>query len=522
MTVYFNQTLDIPYAGMILRRNPVNISVLAGNDDIVLILYDPSGSQYDFSIAAGQKILQRNFDLFRFEITGSGQAAVAISYPEVIEPSIEITLNPNLPQSVSSLQLPAALDSNGFFKIRYLGGSDVPGRGWTLGSGDTPSRSWTLGASDVPNRGWNLGSLDVPGRGWTLGSSDVPNRGWNLGSLDVPGRGWTLGSGDTPNRSWSLASTDNPDVTQNQANPLSNQPNLGGIFVSGSISASLPLYEGSYLRITYTVPAYGHLMIKKIIWNPDVWDLLTNVTINDSLSITNVLANITSIYLTLPASTSFVYSDSFLNCVLNNQSTSITTNTINGSNPRIIILTPEIHYYNDSSTSSTFWIELLVTSGTGTTDESTGNLNIIGEGTANITWQQVNYNASTGTSSNGSSGSGGCWSADSWFIDENMKPKAWRDFRIGDLILTPSGLEPIEAIYEMGTQETFEIDQHLRISRTQPFKVHKEDSEQTILDVPELIRSSRIEKTYDCKVKSLWLIPYSPRIHAIKDISKKA
>ena len=474
MTVYFNQTLDIPYAGMILRRNPVNISILAGNDDIVLVLYDPSGSQYDFSIAAGQKILQRNFDLFRFEVTGSGQAAVAISYPEVIEPSIEVTLNPNLPQSVSSPQLPAALDSNGFFKIRYLGGSDIPGRGW------------------------NLGSLDVPGRGWTLGSSDVPNRGWNLGS------------------------TDNPDVTANQANPLSNQPNLGGIFVSGSISASLPLYEGSYLRITYTVPAYGHLRIKKIIWNPDVWDLLTNVTINDSLSITNVLANITSIYLTLPASTSFVYSDSFLNCVLNNQSTSITTNTINGSNPRIIILTPEIHYYNDSSTSSTFWIELLVTSGTGTTDESTGNLNIIGEGTANITWQQVNYNASTGTSSNGSSGSGGCWSADSWFIDENMKPKAWRDFRIGDLILTPSGLEPIEAIYEMGTQETFEIDQHLRISRTQPFKVHKEDSEQTILDVPELIRSSRIEKTYDCKVKSLWLIPYSPRIHAIKDISKKA
>ena len=126
MTVYFNQTLDIPYAGMILRRNPVNISILAGNDDIVLVLYDPSGSQYDFSIAAGQKILQRNFDLFRFEVTGSGQAAIAISYPEVIEPSIEITLNPNLPQSVSSPQLPASLDSNGFFKTRYLGSTDNP------------------------------------------------------------------------------------------------------------------------------------------------------------------------------------------------------------------------------------------------------------------------------------------------------------------------------------------------------------------------------------------------------------
>jgi hypothetical protein len=175
MTVYFNQTLDIPYAGMILRRNPVNISILAGNDDIVLVLYDPSGSQYDFSIAAGQKILQRNFDLFRFEITGTGQAAVAISYPEVIEPSIEITLNPNLPQSVSSKQLPASLDSDGFFQIRYLGASD------------SPFRSWTLGASDVPNRGWNLGSSDVPGRGWTLGSSDTPDRSWTLGANDTLG-----------------------------------------------------------------------------------------------------------------------------------------------------------------------------------------------------------------------------------------------------------------------------------------------------------------------------------------------
>ena len=510
MTVYFNQTLDVPFAGMILQRNPVNISIVAGNDPITLTLYDPSGTSYPFSVSAGQKLQQEKFNLFRFEIEGSGQAAIAISYPEIIDPSIEVTLNPNNTQAVTSPQLPASLDSDGHFLIRYLSSLDSPNRSWALGSGDTPARSWNLGSSDIPNRSW------------TLGSSDIPSRSWNLGSSDVPNRGWTLGSGDTPNRSWSLASTDNPDVTQNQANPLGNLPNLGGIFVSGSISASLPLYEGSYLRITYTVPAYGHLRIKKIIWNPDVWDLPNNVTINDSLSITNVLANITSINLTLPASTSFVYSDSFLNCVLNNQSTSITTNTINGFNPRIIILTPEIHYYNDSSTSSTFWIELLVTSGTGTTDEPTGNLNIIGEGTANITWQQVNYNASTGTSGNASSGSGGCWSADSWFIDENMKPKAWRDFRIGDLILTPSGLEPIEAIYEMGTQETFEIDQHLRISRTQPFKVHKEDSEQTILDVPELIRSSRIEKTYDCKVKSLWLIPYSPRIHAIKDVRKKA
>ena len=473
MTVYFNQTLDVPFAGMILQRNPVNISIIAGNDAITLTLYDPSGTSYPFSVLAGQKLQQEKFNLFRFEIEGSGQAAIAISYPEIIDPSIQISLNPSLPQSVTSPQLPANLDTDGNFLIRYLNNLDSPFRSWALGSGDTPNRSWALG------------------------------------------------SGDTPNRGWALGSGDNPDVTQNQTNALNNQPNLGGVFVSGGISASLSLYAGSYMRITYTVPAYGHLTIKKIIWNPDIWELPNNVTITDSLGITNVLSNITSIDLTLPASTSFVYSDSLLHCVLNNQQTSVSTNSISGFNPRIIILTPDIHYYNDSSSSSTFWIELLVTSGTGTTDYSTGYLNIIGEGTANITWQQENYNASTGSSSTGSSGSGGCWSADTWFIDENMKPKAWRDFRIGDLILTPSGLEPIEAIYEMGMQETFEIDQHLWISRTQPFKVYKEDSEQTILDTPELIRSSRIEKTYDCKVKSLWLIPYSPHIYAIKDISKK-
>ena len=105
-------------------------------------------------------------------------------------------------------QLPTSLDTDGFFKIRYLGGSDVPGRGWVLGSGD------------VPNRGWNLGSLDVPGRGWTLGSGDVPGRGWTLGSSDVPGRGWTLGSGDTPSRSWTLGSSDAPDITKNQSAAL--------------------------------------------------------------------------------------------------------------------------------------------------------------------------------------------------------------------------------------------------------------------------------------------------------------
>ena len=81
--------------------------------------------------------------------------------------------------------------------------------------------------------------------------------------LDVPGRGWTLGSSDVPNRGWNLGSTDNPDVTANQANPLGNQPNMAGVFAIG-INADLPPYIGSYMRILFTVPGYGHLHIKKV------------------------------------------------------------------------------------------------------------------------------------------------------------------------------------------------------------------------------------------------------------------
>ena len=220
MTVYFNQTLTIPYAGMILRRNPVNISILAGNDDIVLILYDPSGSQYDFSIAAGQKIQELNFDLFRFEITGSGQAAVAISYPEVIEPSIEVTLNPNLPQSVSSPQLPASLDSNGFFKIRYLGGSDVPGRGWTLGSSDNPDTS----VNQVNNFKTDIGQANT-----YLKDTKIPN---------------PLAQDSSNNLQINFAA-------QNIANLINT--NLDSQFFYDSDSAQISNYSGSYFKVTATI-----------------------------------------------------------------------------------------------------------------------------------------------------------------------------------------------------------------------------------------------------------------------------
>ena len=235
--IYYNETVSVPFSGFILQRK-VNISILAGNDNITLSLIDSNAVQSDFSIPAGQKMQQRDFDLFRFTIQGSGLAAVALSYPEVIDPSIQISLNPSLPQSITTPQLPSQLDSNGLLKIRYLqsldtpnrswnlSSSDLPSRSWNLGSGDTPSRSWNLSSSDTPGKSWLLGSTDVPGRSWNLGSSDVPNRGWTLGSGDTPNRSWNLGSSDTPGKSWLLGSTDNPDVSKNQSTAITTQENL--------------------------------------------------------------------------------------------------------------------------------------------------------------------------------------------------------------------------------------------------------------------------------------------------------
>lgn len=173
MTVYVNETITLPYPGKIVQRCPVNISIVAGNDAITLILYDSRGASYSFNVDAGQKMQQENFDLFRFEVTGTGQAAIAVSYPETIYPSIEVSLNPNIPQSVTSPQLPKNLDSDGNLMIRYLSSLDSPYRSWNLGSSDVPGRGWTLGSSDTPNRSWALGTGDTPGRSWTLSSSDI-------------------------------------------------------------------------------------------------------------------------------------------------------------------------------------------------------------------------------------------------------------------------------------------------------------------------------------------------------------
>ena len=219
--IYYNETVSVPFSGFILQRK-VNISILAGNDNITLSLIDSNAIQSDFSIPAGQKMQQRDFDLFRFTIQGSGLAAVALSYPEVIDPSIQVSLNPNVPQSITTPQLPSGLDSNGLLKTRYLSSFDLPNRSWYLGSGDSINvirnanqnngLSVTIGTAATPFSSSSLIVLHFQCRNtstantMTIGNSSVQSILLFPNSMLV----WDASAGETADLSqWYVSGTEN-------------------------------------------------------------------------------------------------------------------------------------------------------------------------------------------------------------------------------------------------------------------------------------------------------------------------
>ena len=63
MTVYLNQSMQLPFSA-IMNTYPANISVIAGNSAVSLILYDRQGAAFTFQIQPGQKLQQKNFGLF--------------------------------------------------------------------------------------------------------------------------------------------------------------------------------------------------------------------------------------------------------------------------------------------------------------------------------------------------------------------------------------------------------------------------------------------------------------------------
>ena len=190
-----------------------------------------------------------------------------------------------------------------------------------------------------------------------------------------------------------------------------------------------------------------------------------------------------------------------------------------------IIFEYERQIVNTGTSAINLWVKWLLQNGADSITTYQAGFLLEGEISGSFTYTIDVYNAGNDStsSSSGSGGGGGCFTADTEFYGEYKGVpvvKKFKDFKVGDMILTINGFEPIEKIYDMGIQTVYELDTNLKITDSQPFTLYNGDVKRTVLDVPNIVKSIYKEHTYDCKVKSVWLLPVSNAVYAIEDITK--
>ena len=154
-----------------------NLVIVSGTGGPLTVTYTDENGQTSppITIQPGASYYTQNLVIRILTITGPEGAtfAGAITWPRVVDPSdiVVSSISGKVSTSIDGQtvgvapadtyagtavapslqdQLPSSLDTNGFFKIRYLGPSDAPNRGWNLTGTDVPSRSWTLSTGDTP------------------------------------------------------------------------------------------------------------------------------------------------------------------------------------------------------------------------------------------------------------------------------------------------------------------------------------------------------------------------------------
>ena len=190
-----------------------------------------------------------------------------------------------------------------------------------------------------------------------------------------------------------------------------------------------------------------------------------------------------------------------------------------------IIFEYERQIVNVGTSAINLWVKWLLQNGADSITTYQAGFLLEGEISGSFTYTIDVYNAGNDStsSSSGSGGGGGCFTADTEFYGEYKGVpvvKKFKDFKVGDMILTINGFEPIEKIYDMGIQTVYELGTNLKITDSQPFTLYNGDVKRTVLDVPNIVKSIYKEHTYDCKVKSVWLLPVSNAVYAIEDITK--
>ena len=414
-------------------------------------------------------------------------------------------------------------------QIRALDSSDVPGKSWLLGSTDNPDMSVNqannfktdIGGSNLYAKDSTVSSVvnNTSGIGTPLQNGKIPvilnqdtngNIGLGLptGSID-PRQIRTLNSTDVPGKSWLLGSTDNPAINQYSSLSVDNAWNSGFVIYNpsgyfGSI--------GDYVRISINVPANnGYVKIKKIYVN--TYAQFYRYRLSDDIGF---LDNIW-IYMLRGLSIEIPITDSKLldifkaKLIVNNSGT--TAEEINPFNSTFTTAL-EINYdrtvnNNGNSSSLDLYVELLCDQNNG---GGVGEQIIAIEYEGNATFTFSNTLAS-GTTTGGitGGGGGGCWSDDSIFISRDKSGfniyKEWKDFKVGEEILTINGFEKIEEIIDSGMHELIQIGDYLWVTPLQEVQYGiskvRRINEEEYQNLPRKYAHSS-----DCKVKSVWLVSF--------------
>ena len=368
----------------------------------------------------------------------------------------------------------------------------------------------------IPNP-LNLDQYGNIGIGLPTGAVNPTDRSWFLGTSDLPNRSWNLGSGDTPDRSWALGSTDNPAINQNDAVQTATSYNTGFALnnPSGYFGA-----VGQYVRITFSVPAGGYLHIKKIYGNAGA-ETLRYILSDDLAMLDNIWSSIVqgNVNISIPAGDTIQINSFGVQAVVQNTATSANTdiNPFYYGLPLAFEFTYDRIINNINGTAAvTAYVQLLCKENAGGTAK-VQEIMATYEGNPDITFSNTLTDGTTAGTTSG--GGGGCWTANlPVWTGKNWVPFLTA-FQEKIPILSATGYNIIEKVYNSGIHEIFEVAPDIWLTMPQIYRINGKE-ETSVYDQQAWQKlPHRFEETYDCKIEGVWFLTKN-RIW-IKDVKVK-
>ena len=344
----------------------------------------------------------------------------------------------------------------------------------------------------------------------------IPNP-LNLDQYGNIGIGLPTGSVNPTDRSWLLGSTDNPAINQNDAVQTATSYNTGFALnnPSGYFGA-----VGQYVRITFSVPAGGYLHIKKIYGNAGA-ETLRYILSDDLAMLDNIWSSIVqgNVNISIPAGDTIQINSFDVQAVVQNTATSANTDI----NPFYYGIPIAFEYMYDRVINNingtgtiTAYIQLLCKENSGGTAK-VQEIMATYEGNPDITFSNTLTDGTTAGTTSG--GGGGCWTANlPVWTGKNWVPFLTA-FQEKIPILSATGYNIIEKVYNSGIHEIFEVAPDIWLTMPQIYRINGKE-ETSVYDQQAWQKlPHRFEETYDCKIEGVWFLTKN-RIW-IKDVKVK-